>query len=59
MGKATQEGVIIIFDESGEPEMMVRRNGSVVYYKLVEMKFGDHAEFLKADVVATQNENRN
>ena len=51
MNKATQEGVGIVFGEDGEPEVMVRRNGSVKYYKLTEMSFGDHLEFLGADKV--------
>lgn len=49
--KASQEGVIIIFD--GEtPAYMVRKNGEVQYYKLVEMGFGDHAELWGADAVS-------
>jgi hypothetical protein len=47
--KSQQEGVIIIFDENGEPTHMVRKNGEVVYYKLEKMSFGDHAEMLGAD----------
>lgn len=51
MKEAKQEGVILLFGETGEPEVMVRRNGSVKYYKLVEMGFADHAELLGADTV--------
>ncbi len=45
---ARQEGVIVIF-EGDAPAYMVRKNGEVQYYKLVEMGFGDHAEMLGAD----------
>jgi hypothetical protein len=43
-----QEGVIIV-SENGEPTYMVRKNGSVKYYKLTDMGFGDHVEMLGAD----------
>lgn len=48
---AQQEGVIIIC-EGEVPAYMVRKNGEVRYYKLVEMGFGDHAEMLGADGVS-------
>lgn len=47
--RAVQEGVIVVF-EDGEPSVMARRNGEVVYYKLTKMSFGEHAEFLGADL---------
>ena len=43
-----QEGVVII-SEDGEPAYMVRKNGAVRYYKLMEMGFGDHIEMLGAE----------
>jgi hypothetical protein len=43
-----QEGVVII-NENGEPAYMVRKNGSVKYYKLSECGFGDHVELWGAD----------
>jgi hypothetical protein len=49
-GKA--EGVVIIYEKDGEkdvPAYMVRGNGSVQYFKLVPMAFGDHAELWGAD----------
>lgn len=49
--QATQEGVVIIFEEK-EPVAMVRANGSVKYYKLTEMSFQDHTALLKADQIA-------
>ena len=51
VNKSAQEGVILIFNEVGEPIAMVRKNGHVVYYKLEEFGYQDHAEFLGADVV--------
>lgn len=53
--KAQQEGVILVYEslegieESDTPTVMIRKNGSVQYYKLTEMSFGDHAEWLGAD----------
>ena len=54
--KGQQEGVILVGGEKTvdgkpvfEPEVLIRKNGSVKYYKLTEMSFGDHAEWLGAD----------
>jgi hypothetical protein len=56
MNKATQEGVILIFPDGGvEPDVMVRKNGAVKYYKLTEMGFVDHAELLGADKIEHGN----
>lgn len=51
---ANQEGVIIV-QEAGEPVVLVRKNGSVKYYKLTEMNFADHIEFLNADKAQRAN----
>ena len=60
MKPAKQEGVVLIFDEkisnsgetvSAEPIYMMRKNGTVKYYKLEEMNWADHLEFLGADSV--------
>lgn len=45
-----QEGVVMILEED-EPIAIVRANGSTKYYKLIEMSFKDHVEFLGADQV--------
>lgn len=50
---ATQEGVILIFEDN-EPTIMIRKNGCVTYFKLVEMSFADHIEFLGADQAKNQ-----
>lgn len=55
---AMQEGVILIFEDN-EPSIMVRKNGAVRYYKLIEMGFQDHAELLGADVIVNNREKDN
>ena len=55
MNLARQEGVILIYDQdetiTGEPVYMMRKNGSIKYYKLVEMNWADHVEWLGAENV--------
>jgi hypothetical protein len=55
---AQQEGVILIFEDT-EPSVLVRKNGAVRYYKLVEMGFQDHVELLGADIIIKKREKNN
>ena len=50
MNQARQETVVII-SENDHPIIMARMNGKMTYYKLTEMGWIDHVEFLQADVV--------
>lgn len=49
MPKGTQEGVIILQDEQGHAAYIIRKNGTVRWYKLQELTYGDFVELLGAD----------
>lgn len=54
--ESREEGVLIVFNEMHEPIIMARKNGTVKYYKLEEMGYADHAEFLGADIAQNKKD---
>lgn len=50
--KSAQQETVVVISENGEPIIIARMNGKMTYYKLVEMGYEAHVEFLGADTVA-------
>lgn len=51
MPKSTQDSVIIVPNEKGEPDKVIIKNGKLKWYSLKEMNYGDFVEYLGADTV--------
>lgn len=45
---ATEEAVLILHKD-GEPEVIVRKNGTIKHYKVVEMNFSDFEQFYEVN----------